>query len=127
MVIITGGEAVSGGVEHTGVEGIGDGDGESGTFGCSGWGFEFDGRQVRTGTVDDIGLVSEMLGKLLARASDRFPVRRTGVIPEGKARVHDERVVGDCAVHTNDVRVVLNAWEGTLYVVVSGVTVVSWV
>ena len=68
-----------------------------------------------------------MLCKFLAGPGDGFPVGGAGVVAKGKSRVHDEGVVGDCAVHPDKVGMVFDPREGALNVVVAGVAVMEGV
>ena len=68
-----------------------------------------------------------MLRKLLSGTGDRLPIGWACVVTKGETRVHDQGLVGDCTVHSDDIGVVLYARECALYIVVAGVAVMSWV
>ena len=65
-----------------------------------------------------------MLGELLTGPSHRFPVRRASVVAECQPGIHDECIIGNCAVHSDNIGIVLNTGKSTLDIIVAGVAIV---
>ena len=125
MMVVTWGETLAVGVENTRVEGVRNSNGKGGAFGRGGRFGKLGRGKIWTGAVNDIIVVPEVLGELLAGASHRLPGRWAGVVPEGETRIHDERAIRDCAMHADNIRMIFDAGERALDVVVPGVAIVG--
>ena len=107
MMVVPGGDAVAGCIEDASrVEGVWDCNGERGSFvgGC--WGREADRGEKFACSFNNVLMVPKVLGKLLSGPSDGLPIGGAGIIPKSETRVHYEGIVGDSAVHSQNVRVV---------------------
>ena len=95
MMVITGCTAVTVGVEDSFVLRVSNGDSKGGSllWGC--WGFENHWQEVWSRPINDVLLVPQMLGQLLACSGDRLPVRWARVVTERQSRAYRERLVGD--------------------------------